>query len=222
MPPPPTDTASTATSVAPPKQWWQRKGVWVIAAFVLLFGIGSLSRDDGASSRADSARSVSPSSLAVEAACNDITETVEQNPNMSVATALRYGESIKEQLEDLGLDAQQIANRISGECDNSLNNEVILGYGGLGPLANRVKYQLDRGTCAPGGDYGGTVTMTGTGATHTVRLELVYIRAGVIEHETVERIDADPGGAATAFEFFLPNSAPAGGACEVELTAVYP
>lgn len=43
--------------------------------------------------------------------------------------------------------------------------------------------------------------MSGSGPTHTVTLDMAYTAAGVIEDQTTERIDVEPGGAAVAFEF---------------------
>jgi len=154
--------------------------------------------------------------------CDDIKRLLDDNPNLRVASALSYGASLKGELAALGsASADQVVKKVSRDCKNGYNNDAILGYGGIGPIADRVDYDLNRGRCAPGGDYGGTVSMSGGGQSHTVQLDLTYTRSGVVEHDTTERIDVKPGGAATAFEFFMPSSAPAGGECDVELIAVY-
>lgn len=156
------------------------------------------------------------------AICDTITEFLDENPDARVIDVIRFGTDWREALTNNGFDPSDIGQKVVSTCQNGYNNEVVLAYGGFGPLVDALDYTLDRGTCGPRGDYGGVLTMSGAAdGKYSVELELKYVANGVVEHQTSEYVDVEPGGDGVAFEFFLP-SVPVGGDCEVSLVSVRP
>ena len=154
--------------------------------------------------------------------CDSFTEFLDENPDARVIEAIALGAAWRDALIDKGYDPSKIGRKVASECRNGYNNEALMAYGGFGPLVDAVDYTLDRGTCGPRGDYGGVLTMSGAeGGKYSVELELTYVAAGVVEHETSEYVDVERGGNGVAFKFFFP-SVPSGGECEVRLVSVQP
>ncbi|MDH3193841.1 MAG: hypothetical protein OEM40_05925 [Acidimicrobiia bacterium] len=86
-----------------------------------------------------------------------------------------------------------MGRKVASKCRNGYNNAANMGYGGFGPLADAVDDTFDRGTCGVRGDYGGVLTMSGTGGGKFTELELTCVSNDIVEHQTSDYVDVERG-----------------------------